>query len=74
LQRDSTDSVVTGYELDDFGSIPDRDEVFLFSLTSMPPAGPLCPTIQRVPGIKQSDLEANSSASSIAEIENTWSL
>lgn len=65
---------MTSYELDDFGSIPDIDKAFLFSLTSMPPAGPLRPTFQRVPGIKQSELEANSSASSIAEIENTWSL
>jgi hypothetical protein len=65
----------TGYGLDGRGSIPSRDKIFLFYVTSRPAVGPTQPPIQCVPGavspgVKRQGREADHSSASSAEVKN----
>jgi hypothetical protein len=43
--------IATGHRLDGWGSILDRDKIFLFSVASRPTLGPIQPPMQLVPGV-----------------------
>jgi hypothetical protein len=43
--------MVTGYELDDWGSILGRGKIFLFSIAFRRALGPATPPAQWVPGL-----------------------
>jgi hypothetical protein len=72
---DSSVSIVMGFGLDRWGSIPCRSKIFLFSTASRPAMGPTQPSIQWVLGVsslrvKQLGHEADHSPPSSADIKN----
>jgi hypothetical protein len=49
--RDSSVGTATGYGLDDWGSIPGRGKIVLFSTEYRPALGPTQPPIHWIPGV-----------------------
>jgi hypothetical protein len=72
MERDTAVSKETGYELDDFGSIPDTGLALLFAVMSRPPLRPTWSTIQLVRGIKRLEPEGDSSPRLVL-FTNAWS-
>jgi hypothetical protein len=68
--QDSSVSIVTGYRLDSWGSIPDKGKIFLFSIGSRPALGLTQHPIQWVLWVKQPGCKADHSPPSGAEIKN----
>jgi hypothetical protein len=68
--------IATGYGLDGPGSIPSGgQEIFLFTVVSVPSLGPTQPPIQWVPGaltlgVKRHGLETDHSPSSSVDVKN----
>jgi hypothetical protein len=74
ISPDMSVGVTTGYGLDSWSSIPDRDKS-VFSTASRPALGPTQPPIKCVPvivspGIKQPGRDAEQSPPSSTEVEN----
>jgi hypothetical protein len=77
--RDSSVGIVTGYWLDGRGSVPVRDKILPFSITSKSALGLTQPAIQWVsgtlyPGVKRQGREAHHSSPTSAEVENVGAI
>jgi hypothetical protein len=59
--RDSSVGIAAGYRLDGRGPIPDKGNIFLFSIKSRQVLGPTQPAFQWVPRIKRPGREADHS-------------
>jgi hypothetical protein len=62
--------MMTGYGLDDWGSILGGEDICLFSTTSRPALRPTQPPIQQTPGVKRPGHYADHSLSSNAKVKN----
>jgi hypothetical protein len=49
-----------------------RQNIFFFSKSSTLSLGPIEPTIQRVPGVKEPERDVDHSPPSIAQVKNKW--